>query len=738
MDDEQDSLHVVLHADHTVLVATTLATLFLAGSALICRSGRRLSSRQSYSAAPSTSQGDSQDKIQSADDSTKNSARSKERRRRGKDPLKEILKNGKKLKMLTVSRDVDTGSSVATSAASSPLPLVQISESSNADSGSQRSASVSTVSTSRSVSAGSSHAAVTALGMTDIHPRNRDSEHADASMESSSIQKAPEPETGPLLEISENTESSSLISGDSPADKSSSDSAVLLTSASSQTKPVYTPNPWDWDGQGQSVAAANLSGTAEPAAYRKPPRFQTKSPFASAVASSSRAVASSEDLSFIASTSSGSPHRATTPRTNSAPNSGGNTGRASPASGASEGSQLTTQTQLASLRGALEAARMREEKARGEIERYAKDAEMMRWENGAWRRRGSRAQIHHLMHQLQGYAALFHTQAQVHNNHQHMPNGSGSPGPSSPSSPLPNGQYPPPNGYPYPAAAPYPLPPMPGVFSPPMMSPGQQPPYFAAYPMPGPPPPPPIPPQPPQQQPPQPQQQQPSTLFAMLFPGAGAKSGTTGAGGSAGARSNGSVSGSSTGSGSGSPDLVGSPALAPALVARGRRRTRTQTAEARLGNDVVEGWVGIEHEHELGEMPEYAYDGREHYQAEEGEYGGEGYDANGDGHGYGYEYGEGDEDDTGFSDVLADAILKRPESMRREKEREEAPTEFTFPSLSDFGPGVQQGGDKQRGDESGAVQPEEAGTRPEEESTPVPLENTDSTATATSLTEEQS
>jgi hypothetical protein len=30
---------------------------------------------------------------------------------------------------------------------------------------------------------------------------------------------------------------------------------------------------------------------------------------------------------------------------------------------------------------------MREDKARGELERYAKDVEMMRWENDAWRRR---------------------------------------------------------------------------------------------------------------------------------------------------------------------------------------------------------------------------------------------------------------------------------------------------------------------------------------------------------------
>jgi anthranilate synthase/indole-3-glycerol phosphate synthase/phosphoribosylanthranilate isomerase len=48
---------------------------------------------------------------------------------------------------------------------------------------------------------------------------------------------------------------------------------------------------------------------------------------------------------------------------------------------------LSTQTQLASLRGALEAARLREEKTKVEIERYSKDLEMMRWESATWRRR---------------------------------------------------------------------------------------------------------------------------------------------------------------------------------------------------------------------------------------------------------------------------------------------------------------------------------------------------------------
>ena len=42
---------------------------------------------------------------------------------------------------------------------------------------------------------------------------------------------------------------------------------------------------------------------------------------------------------------------------------------------------MSTQTQLASLRGALEAARLREEKHKAEIERCTRELEALRWEN---------------------------------------------------------------------------------------------------------------------------------------------------------------------------------------------------------------------------------------------------------------------------------------------------------------------------------------------------------------------
>jgi len=152
----------------------------------------------------------------------------------------------------------------------------------------------------------------------------------------------------------------------------------------------------------------------------------------------------------------------------------------------------------------------------------------------------------------------------------------------------------------------------------------------------------------------------------MLFPHAGS---ATGSGPS-------SVAGSSS-VGSHSPDLAVSPTPPPALLDRGRRRT-TQKASPRVGeqggaregeSESGEGWIGI------GED-----DGGDTGESNIGE---------GD--------TDGDDDGGGFSGVLADAILKRPGSIRglsskkgkfKEKDQEKEAlehTEFTFPSLSELG-----------------------------------------------------
>jgi hypothetical protein len=60
---------------------------------------------------------------------------------------------------------------------------------------------------------------------------------------------------------------------------------------------------------------------------------------------------------------------------------------------------LSTQTQIASLKGALEASKLREEKNRVELERLAKEQDALRWqwreEATGWRRRESEVNYIH-------------------------------------------------------------------------------------------------------------------------------------------------------------------------------------------------------------------------------------------------------------------------------------------------------------------------------------------------------
>ena len=138
--------------------------------------------------------------------------------------------------------------------------------------------------------------------------------------------------------------------------------------------------------------------------------------------------------------------------------------------------------------------------------------------------------------------------------------------------------------------------------------------------------------------------------------------------------------------GSASPDLNGSPSPTPAMLDRGmiRARTRTQTANGRIGG-MVNTWEGADHDGWIG-MGEEGNDKRTPE-------GGATIDEEG-GHD-----DDGDEDDD-FNELLADAILKRPGSIRVRKkggnaregkeraspvENEEQHTEFTFPSLSELG-----------------------------------------------------
>jgi len=117
-----------------------------------------------------------------------------------------------------------------------------------------------------------------------------------------------------------------------------------------------------------------------------------------------------------------------------------------------------------------------------------------------------------------------------------------------------------------------------------------------------------------------------------------------------------------------------------------RARTRTQTANGRIGG-MANAWEGADNDGWIGMGEE---DKDKDKQAPEG---GATIDEEG---GRGEHDDDGDEDDD-FNELLADAILKRPGSIRVRKkaregkeraspvENEEQHTEFTFPSLSELG-----------------------------------------------------
>ncbi|GLB41055.1 hypothetical protein LshimejAT787_0902700 [Lyophyllum shimeji] len=814
MDDgDNEGLHTALNSDRCLVAATALATLVVAGSAFIWRSNpwhilgdshNQLGPETSKSAGTSSKGSTAgaaivvrEERGDESETKEVKSARSKERRRRGKDPLKDILKNVKKSKVLakpSMAGDPEDNGAGQGSA----LPRInevtrhsQTQEASNATS----SRSLSSTSSRRSPPPSSDKVSSYPSSSQGSHTGDGDDEDDGDTppAASSSIPKTcdslagvsqpPTSSLSPPVSHPSKTPSSTLesdppipsrtaVSPNIPLPSSSSasqfssihssDSVITpntspTISQSGKTPTVTqvdmtphavgpasspsvhatqkTPGPWDWDGTGPSATSETT--------YQKPPRFRSKSRgsgsismspliplsvpsdnYSSDLAPSSPRMSSPrtstthslasvglhDDLNHsftFPSDSSGkrlsdpptagpshagntaylngngnangslsTPRRAPTPRRPPTPLSG--TGTPPPS--------LSTQTQLASLRGALEAARLREEKTKADIERYLKELEMLRWEGAAWRRREAelQAQVHHLVHQLQTYTALFASMTgqpppipQHHLPPGGNPNANGNPGPA------PNGyQFSPPSSIPRspPPHAQIPSAQMlfgnglltsPSMLSPTSMSMAHTSPHSPFYPYPSHSPHPYPLPQP--QQPAQSPLQTSTNTFSMMFPPHAVN--TNGGTGSGSGPS--SVAGSSS-VGSHSPDLAGPSSTPPptSSVDRGRRPTssRTQAAGSRISGGAwdgegSEGWhVGDE------EVPADAGDGKE---------------ANSD-----------EDDEEGIvNEALADAILKRPASIRglsrkakvkdrggeREKEKEVQHTEFTFPSLSDFG-----------------------------------------------------
>ena len=497
-----------IHSDTRFIVATTLATLVVAGSTYIWRSNpRRI---LGYSHQPSenvhknyghTGTADSHsiggvasklgevsvdvaggvtlainDDINLADGKDPKSPRTKERRRRGKDPLKELLKGGKKTKVLTKSvklAEVD-GSGVE----SNILPAIQEStrpRHSRERSLTASSRSVSTASTSnyRTPTPTSDWAGPSPSLMHSVHenddantgvfstpnasnslptsshnhtvPESRASDHSlqpdplthpqspdcpnlclstsSSTSHSSSIFSSDlgiTPNTSPTLSLFDKTPTLQAENPPSPPTP-----ANALTTSTTLPSIQKDPDPLAWD-------SVPPSSTSEPT-IRKFPRFRSKSrgsgpssvsPTTSAsnmlatsdseptslpsFGSAGPHVAGSHPLTFPTLNSSSGPlsnsnnraaHYVTPngngPSTGSGHSNGANPKRAptprrppTPLAGTNTPpGSLSTQTQMASLRGALEAARLREEKTKAEIERYSKDLEMMRWESATWRRR---------------------------------------------------------------------------------------------------------------------------------------------------------------------------------------------------------------------------------------------------------------------------------------------------------------------------------------------------------------
>ncbi|TFY52725.1 hypothetical protein EVG20_g10429, partial [Dentipellis fragilis] len=405
------------------------------------------------------------------------SSRSKERRRRGKDPLKDLSKGGKKLKDLlkTQSKRPTTASSDDSTTGAPVMPLPD-----KLDLRRTPSRSMSSRADSRPRSRSRPPPEDTTP---KASPPSRDMDAADAPLDPSSQEPAlaasashaadthtsqdeavpssstlslppttdPRPATPPPLTngittssspSSEASQASSLLhsssSSQNPAWSSSSsyiDVTIPTTSApTSSTTTTASPassstsrtrgkgsgsGSWDWDGQSTF--------------YRDPPpRFAKFHNHHTRQAPPSPTTAAPLPLPYL-SPSTEPPRHALSPSPSPGPSRPRRTPtpRLGPRGGETPPPALSSHTQIASLKGALEAAKMREEKNRLEAERLAKEVDVMRWrmnkDVGSWRRREMEMvnYIQYLSHNLNMYAS------------GHGQQSNGQPPPSIPTQPSP-------------------------------------------------------------------------------------------------------------------------------------------------------------------------------------------------------------------------------------------------------------------------------------------------------------
>lgn len=470
---DDDQLNV--QSSGSIIVATTVATLLLAtaGSAYLYRSKRAtpglgaLVVEPVQSSIPSSSTGERHDSnvtlkvfedtlANGSDGDHNKNSRSKERRRRGKDSHKEILKltkRGKGLTTIRTSRPSTADSEDDHGSSFRPGGIVRPGQS-DFSTTSKRSRDTSIATSSRSPSSSTRNQ----LTYDDDDPsdsRGPDSRGSKGGQDSQSYSYASSIHTEP--EHDAEPEGSSANPPGSPSASSSATSlswsnTSIRTSTSSlppndlnpntHTKPplfnasssptvvassTSTPGPWDWDGTTPTDTQPSPSASNPPGPYRKPPRFRSTSKSRSSPISpptstststqtqppSSSSTEHDQPLTFPTlnpsppvhslppsasnnSNSTGHPTTNTTPRRAPTPSTSTNSASSTPPP-----QTLSQQTQIASLRGALEAARLREEKAKGDLdavrkdleavrlredkakadmERYIKEVEMMRWD----------------------------------------------------------------------------------------------------------------------------------------------------------------------------------------------------------------------------------------------------------------------------------------------------------------------------------------------------------------------
>ncbi|KIJ12740.1 hypothetical protein PAXINDRAFT_101100 [Paxillus involutus ATCC 200175] len=426
--------------------------------------------------------------------------RSKERRRRGKDPYKDLLKGGKKSKALlkaAIANEYDhdhsrSGSPLAEADSKSKTAgsdtLLSPSRSQSSDSASRESSTPDRVPPASTESDHDSVQNTTLGGHTSSFPDVTSSSNASGSDFSSDLPShsdgvgqyslSDDPITIPDTDVNVSSSSATVIS---PAEVCPSYPAASTGISGSRT--TQSLHSWEVDFQVES----NGMNSTKPARFRTKPRTSqvdvndkpqasssmpsfsfnevaSPSPSVSAASSPSSSLASSPYMppvtfpslnpqpidardfnhsTFVRDVGPSTPitSRAPTPAVSLSRPESTHPPQASQAQQNSQAAnqtaiQVSAQTQLASMRGALEAARRREEKLRAEAGRSSKECEELRWrwneDTGSWRRREAelQTQIHYLMQQLQAYAALASFQAQ---QSQTGPS-SGFSSPSSPSS----------------------------------------------------------------------------------------------------------------------------------------------------------------------------------------------------------------------------------------------------------------------------------------------------------------